>query len=103
MRPRSVLINTSRGPIVDETALLAALRQRRIAGAALDVFDTEPLPPDHALRTLPNVVLTPHLGYVVEEGYRVFYADAIEALLAWLAGTPLRVLNPAVLAGRRAG
>lgn len=103
MRPRSVLINTSRGPIVDETALLAALRQRRIAGAALDVFDTEPLPPDHALRTLPNVVLTPHLGYVVEEGYRVFYADAIEALLAWLAGTPLRVLNPAVLAGRGAG
>jgi phosphoglycerate dehydrogenase-like enzyme len=98
MRSSAVLINTSRGPIVDEAALIAALRERRIAGAGLDVFDTEPLPAEHPIRALSNVVITPHIGYVVEEAYRTFYGDAIEAVLAYQAGTPVRVLNPAVLA-----
>jgi len=93
MKPSAFLVNTARGPIVDERALLAALRTRRIAGAGLDVYDEEPLPADHPLRRLDNVVLTPHLGYVTVENYRVAYADAVENIRSFLAGTPLRVIH----------
>ncbi|MFI6762328.1 D-2-hydroxyacid dehydrogenase family protein [Micromonospora sp. NPDC050417] len=92
MRPDAYLVNTARGPIIDEAALLTALREGWIAGAALDVFDVEPLPADHPLRTAPNTVLTPHLGYVTRETYRVFYGDAVEDIDAFLAGRPVRVL-----------
>ncbi len=102
MKPSAYLINTSRGPIVEEAALLSALRSHQIAGAGLDVFDEEPLPADHPLRRLDNVILTPHLGYVTRETYRVFYADAVEDIRAYLAGQPLRVLNPDVI-GRARG
>jgi phosphoglycerate dehydrogenase-like enzyme len=84
MKPTSWLVNTSRGPIVDETALIAALRSQSIAGAALDVFGTEPLPAGHPLRTLPNVVATPHIGYVAEDLYRTFYQDVVASIEAWL-------------------
>jgi phosphoglycerate dehydrogenase-like enzyme len=94
MKRTAYLINTSRGPIVDEAALVAALRQGTIAGAGLDVYDEEPLPLDHPLRTLPNTVITPHLGYVTEETYRIFYGHALEDVRAWLAGQPVRVLRP---------
>ena len=92
MKRSAVLINTSRGPIVDEAALIAALEARDIRGAGLDVYDREPLPADHPLRRLGNVVLTPHLGYVTEGTYRMFYADTVEAIAAWRAGTPVRTL-----------
>ena len=92
MKPSAVLINTSRGPIVDEAALIAALERLDIRGAGLDVYDREPLPADHPLRRLGNVVLTPHLGYVTEGTYRMFYADTVEAIAAWRAGTPVRTL-----------
>jgi phosphoglycerate dehydrogenase-like enzyme len=95
MKPTAYLINTSRGPIVHERALISALEGHKIAGAALDVFDQEPLPADHPLRRLENVVLTPHLGYVTAENYRVFYGDAVENVRAFLAGNPIRVLTPA--------
>lgn len=85
-------MNTSRGPIVDEQALIDALRQGSIGGAALDVFDTEPLPADHPLRTTPNTVLTPHIGYVSRETYAVFYAEAVEDIAGWLDGAAARVL-----------
>jgi phosphoglycerate dehydrogenase-like enzyme len=88
-----VLVNTSRGPIVEEQALVEALRRGAIAAAALDVFDVEPLPADHPLRTLSNVVLTPHLGYVTRELYEVFYRDAVEDVHAYLADAPVRLLN----------
>jgi phosphoglycerate dehydrogenase-like enzyme len=94
MKPSSYLVNTSRAPIVDGDALLDALRSRRIAGAALDVFDTEPLPTDDPLRTLDNVLLTPHIGYVTRENYRLFYQQAVEDIAAFLHGEPTRVLNP---------
>jgi phosphoglycerate dehydrogenase-like enzyme len=94
MKPTAYLVNTSRGPIVDETALVAALRHGTIAGAGLDVYDEEPLPLDHPLRNLPNTAITPHLGYVTEEGYRIFYGHALEDVAAWLAGQPVRVLRP---------
>src|SRR5262245_29058846 len=94
MRPSAYLINTSRGPIVDEGALIATLQAGRIAGAGLDVYDEEPLPRDHLLRRLPNTVITPHLGYVTEETYRVFYPQALEDVRAFLAGAPVRVLTP---------
>jgi phosphoglycerate dehydrogenase-like enzyme len=93
MKSTSYLINTSRGPIVEERALMAALETGKIAGAALDVYDLEPLPPDHALRRLENVILTPHLGYVTDENYRAFYGEAAENVRAFLAGNPIRVLN----------
>jgi phosphoglycerate dehydrogenase-like enzyme len=93
MKPGAALVNTSRGPIVDEKALLAALRRGAIFGAALDVFDKEPLPADHPLRSAPNTLLTPHLGYVSTGTYEVFFRDAVEDIAAWLRGEPLRVLN----------
>jgi phosphoglycerate dehydrogenase-like enzyme len=97
MKPHAYLINTSRGPIVDEDALIAALRNERIAGAGLDVYDVEPLPRDHPLRLLPNVTLSPHLGYVTREMLGAFYADTVEAVVAWLNGTPIRIANPQAL------
>jgi phosphoglycerate dehydrogenase-like enzyme len=94
MKRTAYLVNTSRGPIVDEAALVAALRARTIAGAGVDVYDEEPLPLDHPLRSLPNTVITPHLGYVTEETYRIFYGHALEDVKAWLAGQPVRVVKP---------
>lgn len=93
MKPRALLINTSRGPIIDGAALLAALKEKRIAGFAGDTFDVEPLPPDHPLRAEPRALLTPHLGYVTEETYRDFYAGMVQAIEAWLAGKPINVLT----------
>ncbi|MDO8473854.1 MAG: D-2-hydroxyacid dehydrogenase family protein, partial [Dehalococcoidia bacterium] len=97
MKPTAYLINTSRGPIVDEMALVQALQDHAIAGAGLDVFDVEPLPRDHPFTRLSNAVLTPHLGYVTNEGYRIFYGDSVEDIAAFIRGRPVRVLNPAVL------
>jgi phosphoglycerate dehydrogenase-like enzyme len=95
MKPTAFLVNTARGPIVEEDALLDALRRRRIAGAALDVFDVEPLPVGHPLLGLDNVVLTPHLGFVTAEGYAVFFGQAVEAIVAFLDGkTPPRAVAP---------
>jgi phosphoglycerate dehydrogenase-like enzyme len=88
--PRGRLVNTSRGPIVDESALVAALHDGTMAGAALDVFDQEPLPLDHPLRTAPNTVLTPHIGFVSEQSYRRIYGDAVADVVAWLDGSPVR-------------
>jgi phosphoglycerate dehydrogenase-like enzyme len=93
MKPSAYLINTSRGPIVEGAALLAALREKRIAGAGLDVFDVEPLPLGHPLRALDNVVLTPHLGYVAAQNYRAYFAGMVEDIRAFLDGKPVRVLN----------
>jgi phosphoglycerate dehydrogenase-like enzyme len=84
MKPSARLINTSRGPIVDEDALIAALTSGMIASAALDVYDREPLPPEHPLRTLPNVLATPHIGYVTDDLYRTFYGDAAASIASWL-------------------
>ena len=92
MRPTAYLINTSRGPIVDEQALVDALKEQRIAGAGLDVYDTEPLPADHVLRSLRNTLLLPHIGYVIADAYEVFYTEAVADILAWADGTPVRVL-----------
>ena len=93
MKPTAYLVNTSRGPIVDTRALLAALRGGQIAGAALDVYETEPLPLGDPLRSAPNTVLTPHIGYVTDETYQVFYSEAVEDIAAYLEGHPVRVLN----------
>jgi D-3-phosphoglycerate dehydrogenase len=92
MKPTSYLVNTARGPIVDETALLETLRQKKIAGAAVDVFSVEPLPVTHPFRKLDNLVLTPHLGYVTEEGFRNHYSQMVEGIDAWFKGEPLRRL-----------
>lgn len=97
MKPTAYLVNTSRGPIVEEAALVDALRTGVIAGAALDVFDEEPLPRGHPLLALENVVVTPHLGYVTRENYAIFYGEAAADVAAFLRGTPARVLNPEVL------
>jgi phosphoglycerate dehydrogenase-like enzyme len=94
MKPTSFLVNTSRGPVVDETALLEALERRWIAGAALDVFDREPLPADHPLRYLPGTLLSPHMGYVTEESYAEHFRQAVEDIDAFVRGVPLRVLAP---------
>jgi phosphoglycerate dehydrogenase-like enzyme len=97
MKPTAYLINTSRGPIVDETALMQTLRSHAIAGAGIDVYDPEPLPAEHPLRALDNVVTTPHLGYVTRETYDIFYGDAVEDIQAFSRGRPVRVLNADVL------
>ena len=97
MKDSAILINTSRGPLIDEVALLENLRAGRLI-AALDVFDEEPLPADHPLRSLPNTVLTPHQGYATREIYSQFYRESIENVLAYLDGNPIRMLNPEALA-----
>jgi phosphoglycerate dehydrogenase-like enzyme len=93
MKKTSYLINTSRGPIVDEKALIAALQNKAIGGAGLDVFDVEPLPLDHPFRKMDNVVITPHLGYVSEQNYRKYFPDIVEDIRAWLDGKPVRVIE----------
>jgi D-3-phosphoglycerate dehydrogenase len=97
MKKSAMLINTSRGPIVDEAALIEALKNGTIAHAGLDVYDKEPLPAGHPLTRLDNVTLVPHLGYVVEESYRHFYAGTIADIEAWLDGKPINVINPDAL------
>ncbi|MGB7694572.1 MAG: D-2-hydroxyacid dehydrogenase family protein [Pseudolabrys sp.] len=92
MKKSAYLINTSRGPIVDEKALIAVLNSKSIAGAGLDVFDVEPLPLDHPFRKMDNVVITPHLGYVSEQNYRKYFPDIVEDIRAWLDGKPVRVI-----------
>jgi phosphoglycerate dehydrogenase-like enzyme len=94
MKPTAYLINTARGPIVDETALIQALQARTIAGAGLDVFDEEPLPPGHPFTRLDNTLLAPHMGYVTKDQYQVRYRETVENVEAYLRGEPLRVLNP---------
>lgn len=93
MKPTAKLVNTARGPIIDEAALVRALTERRIAAAALDVFDREPLPKDHPFRMLDNVVATPHIGYVTERNYAIYFGQALEDVEAWLAGAPVRVIQ----------
>jgi len=97
MKPTAYLINISRGPIVDEASMIQALTSGAIAGAGLDTFDIEPLPPNHPLLGLSNTVLTPHLGYVTEDGYRVRYTQVVEDIRAFTSGESIRVLNPQVL------
>lgn len=92
MRPDAVLVNTARGPLVDEDALIRLLQDQRIAGAVLDVFCQEPLPPDHPFRRMTNVLATPHIGYVTQENYRAYYTDTVDNIIGWLDGTPRRVL-----------
>jgi phosphoglycerate dehydrogenase-like enzyme len=93
MKPTAYIINTSRGPIIDEAALLAALRDKKIAGTGLDVFDTEPLPVDHPLRKMDNAVITPHLGYVSEQNYKNYFAGVAEDIRGFLDGKPMRVMT----------
>ncbi|MFQ5566627.1 MAG: NAD(P)-dependent oxidoreductase, partial [Paracoccaceae bacterium] len=94
MKPTAYLVNTSRGPIVETQALIAALTEGRIAGAGVDVYDAEPLAADHPIRACPRTILTPHLGYVTDGTYRAFYGEMVESLESWLAGSPVRVLSP---------
>lgn len=91
MKPTAYLVNTARGPIVDEEALIEVLQQKKIAGAALDVFGIEPLPEDHPFRSLPNLLATPHVGYVTQNNYQMFFSQMIEDIQAWHAGKPIRV------------
>jgi len=93
MKPTAYIINTSRGPIIDEAALLAALRDKKIAGAGLDVFDIEPLPLNHPLRKMDNAVITPHLGYVSEQNYKNYFAGVAEDIRGFLDGKPARVMT----------
>jgi len=93
MKPTAYLVNTSRGPIVDQAALIAALRDGQIAGAGIDVYEVEPLPADHPLRSLDNVLLTPHMGYVAHDNIAHMYSQAAEDIAAFLDGAPIRVLN----------
>jgi phosphoglycerate dehydrogenase-like enzyme len=93
MKPDALLVNTSRGPVIDEAALIRVLTTGRIGGAAIDVYATEPLPSDHPLRRTPRTLLTPHIGYVTEETYRVFYSGTVAAIEAWLAGAPIEVIT----------
>lgn len=93
MKPDAILVNTSRGPIIDEAALVEALAAGRIGCAALDVYDLEPVPAGHPLRTAPRTVLTPHIGYVTREQFEVFYRDAVEDIEAWAAGSPVRIME----------
>jgi len=93
MKPSAWLINSSRGPLIDEKALIATLSEKRIAGAALDVYDEEPLPADHPFRRLDNVLATPHIGYVTEDTYKIFYNDSVENIAAWMDGNPVRVMD----------
>lgn len=101
MKESAYLVNTSRGPIVDEAALIDALKNRQIAGAALDVYDTEPVPADHPLLSLENVLLAPHLGYSTGDTLRNFFKESVKNLAAWLDGSPINVLNEEVLSKRR--
>jgi phosphoglycerate dehydrogenase-like enzyme len=94
MKPTAYIVNTSRGPLIDQEALIAALHSGRIAGAGIDVFDTEPLPKDHPLLAAPNTILTPHLGYVTQQNYRAYYEGCVEAIEAFNAGAPVRVIGP---------
>jgi D-3-phosphoglycerate dehydrogenase len=95
MKPTAYLVNTARGPIVNEAAMIDALKSGKIAGAGLDVYDEEPLPIDHPLRGLDNTVLVPHAGGLTEDGLSVMYGGAVENILAFLDGLPIRVLNAA--------
>ena len=97
MKPSAYLVNISRGPIVDEAALVDVLQRRAIAGAALDTFDVEPLPPDHPFLALSNTILAPHNGYVTEESFRAMYSGVVEDIRAFASGEPIRVINPEVL------
>jgi phosphoglycerate dehydrogenase-like enzyme len=94
MKRSAIIVNTSRGPLIDQPALVAALHAGQIAGAGLDVFDMEPLPADHPLLGCPNTMLTPHLGYVSQQNYAAYFAGAVEAVEAYLAGSPIRILAP---------
>jgi phosphoglycerate dehydrogenase-like enzyme len=94
MKRSAFLINTSRGPIVEEAALTVAVESGIIAGAGLDVFDIEPLPPEHPFRRIDRIVATPHLGYTAREGYENFFGQGIEDIDAWLKGKPIRIMNP---------
>jgi len=93
MKPHALLVNTARGPIVDESALIKALQKRQLGGAALDVFEQEPLPAHHPFRTLDNVLATPHVGYVSQQNYQLFFSQMIEDIQAWSAGAPIRLLT----------
>lgn len=93
MKPSAYLVNTSRAGLIEQTALLEILRSKRIAGAALDVYDVEPLPADHPFRSTEGLIATPHVGFVEEDGYRIFFQDVVEDLVAWLDGSPVRVLG----------
>lgn len=93
MRPHALLVNTARGPIVNEEALIAALNRKQIAGAAMDVFDVEPLPADHPYRTMENVIATSHIGYVTEGSYEFYYGESVENIRAWMKGEPIRTLS----------
>lgn len=94
MKPTAYLVNTSRGPLVDENALIDTLKNRSIAGAALDVYNIEPLPASHPFRSLDRLLVTPHIGFVTNETYKIFYRDTVENIAAWLSGAPVRVSEP---------
>jgi len=94
MKKTAYIVNTSRGPIIDEKAMLEALQKKQIAGAGLDVFDVEPLPLDHPFRKMDNVVVTPHLGYVSQQNYEKYYPDILDDIRGFLDGKPVRVIAP---------